>query len=150
MDAVFVVQHSHEIADCEDVKMIGVYRSRSDADAAVSRLVRQPGFREYPSGFSIDEYEIGKDHWVEGFVTLLTIMMPLLDEGIDVWRPVEAEVLPNGQYRIVAENQSPDVERWAFTTGQVVSCAEREFDGEMRLVAVPLSDEPPDRRASGT
>ncbi len=41
---------------------------------------RSPGFRDYPkiidplsnsdeSGFYIDEYEIGKDHWTEGYVT---------------------------------------------------------------------------------
>lgn len=139
MDSVFVVQHSREVTDQEDVKMIGVYASRDDAEAAVGRMARQPGFREHPSGFTIDEYEIGKDHWAEGFVRLCTIMMPLLDEGVDVWRPVEAEVLPDGHYRITTENESPDVERWAFTTGQVVSCDEREFDGALQLVAVALS-----------
>jgi len=139
MGSVFVVQHSHETAECEDVKMIGVYGSRSDAEAAVDRLVRQPGFREHPSGFHIDEYEIGKDHWVEGFVSLTTIMMPLLDKGVDVWRPVHAEVLSNGWYRIVTENDSPTDEQCAFDTGQVARCEERDLEGGAMLVAVSLA-----------
>ncbi len=31
------------------------------------RLVKQPWFRDFPDNFSIDEYEIDKDHWQEGF-----------------------------------------------------------------------------------
>jgi len=65
--------------------------------------------------------------------------MPLLDEGVDVWRPVQAELLPNHRYRIVTENDSPKDEHWAFATGQVVRCIEREFDGEVALVAVSVS-----------
>ena len=42
--------------------MIGVYASETDAREAVARLKDQPG--AHLSGFEIDEYEIGKDHWV--------------------------------------------------------------------------------------
>jgi hypothetical protein len=96
MPSIFVVQHSYEVGDHDEVKLIGVYASRSNADAAVARLMKQPGFREYPSGFHIDEYEIGRDHWTEGFASLVTIMIALVDEGVDVWRPVHAEALPDG------------------------------------------------------
>jgi hypothetical protein len=139
MGSVFLVQHSREIAGCEDVKLIGAYSSRRDAEAAVSRLAQQSGFREHPTGFHIDEYEIGKDHWVEGFVSVATIMMPLLDEGVDVWRPVQAEVLPHGRYRIVSQNESPDDEQWAFKSGEVVRCEEREFNDGTTPVAVSLA-----------
>lgn len=68
---VFVVQHVHERApDDEDVKFIGVYSSSAAAEAAVSRLVLQPGFRESPNGFRIDPYELDEDHWTEGFATI--------------------------------------------------------------------------------
>jgi hypothetical protein len=71
MNSVFVLWHVHEIADGEDdEKLIGVYRSRDDAEAAIERLRSQPGFAEYSNGFTIAEYEIGKDHWAEGFVTV--------------------------------------------------------------------------------
>lgn len=139
MNSVFVVQHSYEVADRDEVKLIGVYRSRSDAEAAVARLATRPGFREHTSGFHIDEYRIGKDHWAEGFASLVTVMVPLLDEGVDVWRPVHAEVLPHGRYRIVTENSEPEDERWAFSTGEVVLCEERELEGQSALVAIALA-----------
>ena len=71
LDAVFVVQHEHELPTGEeDVKFIGVYASHAAAEAACERLRQQPGFSETPEGFSIDRYEIGKDHWTEGYVTI--------------------------------------------------------------------------------
>ena len=139
MTSVFILHHSYGVADDEEVKLIGVYATREDAEAAVRRLAQQPGFRDYQSGFHVNQYEIGKDHWSEGFVSLVTVMMPLLDEGVDAWRPVHAEVLPNARYRILTENTEPEDEHWAFATGQVVGCIEREVDGEMALVAISVS-----------
>lgn len=78
--SVFVVHHLHISDDgAEDVKLIGVYESRPAAEEAVSRLASQPGFRDWPaiidilhddeeSGFYIDEFRVGEDHWAEGFV----------------------------------------------------------------------------------
>jgi hypothetical protein len=70
MASVFVVHHVHELGDCEDTKLIGVYSSQVGANLAVGRAMVQPGFRENPNGFSVEEYEVDKDHWVEGFVTV--------------------------------------------------------------------------------
>jgi len=81
MKSVFVVQHLHTLPHGEDdVKMIGVYATREDAIEATKRLAIQPRFRELPDvvdyatenmqGFHIDEYEIGKDHWQEGYDTV--------------------------------------------------------------------------------
>jgi hypothetical protein len=68
---VFIVQHEHPLASgCDDAKLIGVYESQSDAEAAAARVKTQPGFCDWPDGFTIDRYEIGRDHWTEGFVTL--------------------------------------------------------------------------------
>jgi hypothetical protein len=65
------------------------------------------------------------------------IYVALLDEGVDVWRPVMAEKVAGDTYRIVGENTSPEDERWAFTTGEVVHCEERRSsDGSSRLIAV--------------
>ncbi len=66
---VFVLQHVHSLGnEAEDVKLIGVYSSRENAQAAITRLSRAPGFSETPEGFHIDEYEMDKDHWVEGYI----------------------------------------------------------------------------------
>ncbi len=68
MDRVFVLQHTADYADgSEDVKFISVYSSRPAAEAAIRRLTQQPGFAEHGEGFDIDEYDLDKDHWVEGF-----------------------------------------------------------------------------------
>jgi hypothetical protein len=68
---VYVLQHEHELDDgSSDVKMIGVYRTEQDADAARKRLSAAPGFREHIDGFSIDAYELGQDHWAEGYVSV--------------------------------------------------------------------------------
>lgn len=67
---VYVVHHVHEMLDGEeDVKLIGVYSSHEMAEAAVSRARTKPGFVAVPDGFSIDPYELDKDHWTEGYVT---------------------------------------------------------------------------------
>ena len=66
---VFVVQHVHELFDeSEDSKLIGVYSSEDKANAAIARLVLQPGFRETANGFHVSKYVVDGDHWVEGFV----------------------------------------------------------------------------------
>ncbi len=71
MLSVFVVQHSHSSAhDVEDVKLIGVYSSQAQAETAVTRLGRFPGFSVAPDGFTIDEYQIDQDHWIEGYRSL--------------------------------------------------------------------------------
>lgn len=81
MRTVFVLQHVHVVPEGEeDVKLIGVYRSYEIACAAIELLIVQPGFCDHPnlldpsvngeeSGFTLDEYELDKDQWREGFVT---------------------------------------------------------------------------------
>ena len=71
MTRVYVLQHVHTADDgAEDVKLIGVYSSRENAQAAITRLVQAPGFSDAPDGFHIDEYQVDKDQWVEGYSTL--------------------------------------------------------------------------------
>ncbi len=68
---VYVLQHVHSLEDgAEDVKLIGVYSSRENARAAITRLGKAPGFSDAMDGFHIDEYQLDKDQWVEGYSTL--------------------------------------------------------------------------------
>jgi hypothetical protein len=67
---VFVVEHVHLIADEEEVKLIGVYSTRDAAQKAIDRLKVQPGFRDTPTGFSVDEYTLDEDNWAEGYITV--------------------------------------------------------------------------------
>ncbi len=71
MTRVYVLQHVHSTDDgAEDFKLIGVYSSRENAQAAITRLRQAPGFSDAPDGFHIDEYQVDKDQWVEGYSTL--------------------------------------------------------------------------------
>jgi len=71
MESVFVLLHVHEMPEQEDdEKLIGVYRTKDDAEAAILRLRDKPGFREATDGFAIDEYVLNQDHWQEGYVTI--------------------------------------------------------------------------------
>lgn len=72
IDVVYLLQHVREDQenDDEDIKTIGIYASEAAAKAAVDRLKDQPGFRDYPEGFHIGPYPLGRDHWTEGFMDL--------------------------------------------------------------------------------
>ena len=70
LERVFVLTHSHELPSGEeDIKLIGVYSSRTRADAALATAAHRPGFREFPDGFHVDPYVLDEDHWIEGFST---------------------------------------------------------------------------------
>lgn len=66
---VWVLQHERSVDERGDVKLIGVYASAQDAIDARNRAERLPGFRDHAQGFSIDPYDVGRDHWQGGFVT---------------------------------------------------------------------------------
>lgn len=66
---------------------------------------------------------------------MTTIYVALLNEGVDVWRPVDA--VPTGQnaYRILGE--VPALEEWEFPPGSTVRCESKVLSGgETRLIAV--------------
>jgi hypothetical protein len=69
MLTVFVLQHSYPTPGGDDeTKFIGVYSSRKDAQLAVRRLRKQPGFKDAPRGFCIDAHRLNENSWSEGFV----------------------------------------------------------------------------------
>jgi hypothetical protein len=64
--SVHLLWHVHD----DDAKLIGVYATHTDAVAAKERLMQTPGFVDMPEGFQVEEYELNRDHWTEGYVTL--------------------------------------------------------------------------------
>ncbi len=66
----------------EDVKLIGVYSSRAKARAAVRRVRGAPGFRDHPRGFTVEAMTVDRDHWVEGFATMVANSEPSSDATI--------------------------------------------------------------------
>ncbi|MBB4097027.1 DUF7336 domain-containing protein [Sphingomonas kyeonggiensis] len=68
MSEVFLLWHSRELGNDEtDDKLVGVYSSHAEAQAAIARKLAFPGFRDHPDGFLIDRSELDRDAWSEGF-----------------------------------------------------------------------------------
>jgi len=61
--------------------------------------------------------------------TATSILVALIGEGVDVWRPVEAEPVNSDSFRITGSNPDPDGEVWEFTRGELVRCEQRSFSG---------------------
>lgn len=62
------------------------------------------------------------------------IYVALLDEGVDVWRPVMAEPLDSDVYRILEQHYDEETEHWQFQPGDTVVCAMVE-SGEGPILA---------------
>ena len=70
--------------------------------------------------------------------SLATIYVALLNEGTDVWRPVQALRRANGVFEIVSRNDDPESEYWQFSPGSLVRCIERDLAHGPSLVAVEM------------
>jgi hypothetical protein len=65
MKYVFLLWHSHDLGDGEtNDKLIGVYRT------AKSRKPQFEGFKDAPEGFLNSRYELDRDAWSEGYITV--------------------------------------------------------------------------------
>jgi hypothetical protein len=64
-----------------------------------------------------------------------TIYVALLDEGLDVSRPVAARRLSADTFLILDQDYDREVETWAFEPGTVVRCRPETRRGEPILVA---------------
>jgi hypothetical protein len=59
MISVYMLNHINNVN--EDKKLIGFYESKEEAEKAIHRAVKLPGFCDCPDGFIIQEIEIDKD-----------------------------------------------------------------------------------------
>ncbi len=70
MNSVHILWHVRKDDEYgDDAKLIGVYGTHADAEAAIERLADKPGFKDYREGFQVLEYQLNKDHWTEGFIS---------------------------------------------------------------------------------
>jgi hypothetical protein len=77
------------------------------------------------------------DHAWREIAAPVTIFVPLLNEGVDVWRPVQARPLRRDVFRIVGVDGDVRDEVWQFPAGAVVKCARRRFEnGTIGLTAI--------------
>lgn len=69
-------------------------------------------------------------------ISRATIYVYMPEEAVDVWRPVDAELVSPGVYRITSPDPDPENEVWEFRSGDLVRCELRRlYDGE-HLVAI--------------
>ena len=76
MKKVYLLWHTHineNLRNGEDVKLLGTFSSVELAKNTENRAKLLAGFKDAVNGFHIAEYEIDKQHWTEGFVTLKQI-----------------------------------------------------------------------------
>jgi len=62
----------------------------------------------------------------------ITVYVKLQNEGTDVWRPVDAELVGKNRYKVLS--RPTDDENWPVTLGEVVECERRMPSGEDCLV----------------
>lgn len=67
-----------------------------------------------------------------------TIYLSLLDEGVEVRRPVQATHIEDNVYLIVTQPYDREVERWEFEPGDRVVCEPVETGDGRVLAAVRL------------
>jgi len=75
MAKVYLLQHSYEIehegVSIDRTKLIGIYSTEEKAEAVIERYKNIEGFDKYPiTCFNIGDYDLDKDHWTEGFVSI--------------------------------------------------------------------------------
>lgn len=68
--------------------------------------------------------------------TITMIYMYLLDEGTDVWRPVEAIFIRDSIYQINPDAVIPETETWQFLPGDIVRCEGKHLSKGNSIVAV--------------
>ncbi len=68
--SVFYLAHEYyDGTEFDYITDLGVYSRFKKAKRAKAKYKMISKFIAYPDGFSIDEYEINKEHWTEGFYT---------------------------------------------------------------------------------
>ena len=66
---VYLLWHQHDPDDDDTAMLLGVYSTRERAQVRKASASILPGFRRFPDAFTIDEYIVDADYWIDGFVT---------------------------------------------------------------------------------
>lgn len=67
---------------------------------------------------------------------IVTIYIPLLNEGIEVSRPTKALILDFNRYKVFGINGgTPENEEWKFSPGSIVECLLKNVNKQNVLIA---------------
>lgn len=69
MSEVFLLWHHYpDVPGDDNAKLLGVYSSKKLAEQQIETFYKSlPGFRTSNGEFTVDKYEVDKNHWAEGF-----------------------------------------------------------------------------------
>lgn len=71
MKTIWQLHHVLDLPDGrEDIKQIGLFASEGEARAAMEKVKVEPGFREYPNDFVLEEVALGHIAFDQGFVRM--------------------------------------------------------------------------------
>jgi hypothetical protein len=124
-----------QIAEALQTQGISMPRPDMFTQAPVARLssMMRPG-KSFTSVATASSMMNSKDE---------TIYVALLDEGVDVWRPVAARRISADTYLIVDQDYDRDAETWEFEPGSAVRCRKQQRDGRQILVAKEMAPTAP-------
>jgi len=71
---------------------------------------------------------------------IVKIFVALINEPVDVWRPVKATQVGENSYLIVNQEYDSDIETWQFKPGERVRCEYIQSSDGMTLAAVSRID----------
>lgn len=131
---VFLLQHTNVLpGGATDVKLLGVYSTEEAAQARAERARELPGFASVADGFRVERHEVGQDRWVEGFVTVQLVMVPL--KGGRGYRAVRAVRVEDTLWEMLPTPDSTT--EWArFGPGTRVVCELVDVGGTPSLIAM--------------
>lgn len=136
MKNVYLLWHVHTIENSEaDEKLIGVYTSETEAKNTIDRLKNRPGFVHRPEGFQIASYELGKDHWIDGYSTMTSIFARNLEPSDEQkYVGIAASIHPGDVYDVCSIDEGKKIE---FGIGDFVKCEVYQIEpNETGLLAV--------------
>ena len=104
-----------------------------------ARLRQQPGFRDWPDGFTVSSYRLGVDHWSEGFVILVPVLIPAEGDSTEFY-VCHAAWRPGDLYELGEIEESANTR---FNKGELVRVEARSVPGhgEHALVVTERFDE---------
>ena len=87
MNKVYLLQHCYEQYDdygeSEEVKLIGVFSDMEIVNKIIDEYIDLPGFDLFErDAFIVDEYELDKEYWSEGFFENDGIFIPIGNKSL--------------------------------------------------------------------
>lgn len=123
--------------------------AQGSSEEEIARYLRKE--IEEHCGLSPDSYDFTEvarrlrrwfDHGWRNVGEPVTIFVGLMDEGVEVWRPVQARPLDHGHFRIIGVDADTSEETWQFPVGAIVKCVNKKFaDGTSGMSAVEQVEE---------